>query len=445
MDLASALLKQVISQQDIATWTALRKNYLPSEHTALYDKITSFVERFSKLPTFEELKFDAKSKQLQQKIAIVEKIEVEAEAELLLEFLKSDYAQQLVFENVERLIESSTAFESANDTIESLQDIIVDIEKKIDLEVSQESMQRIELFEPEENLERYVGLGLNKDFDSQIMFSPEDLILIGGKRGSGKSITCSNIVSSAYENNGSSIYFTIEMNQREILQRVASIGAGVSHYRLKNRTLSTDEITKVAKWWAGRYEGGLDLFIKEYSLNTSFDDFHSKLAVLPLREARFEIIYDPELTVAKIRSELERKVPLIRPKVVVVDYINQVKLSKVASKKGQYDWTEQIEISKFLKTMAQKYKVPIVSPYQIDASGEARFAKGILDAADAAFTLDAHTKDDNAITFHCTKMRSFSETDFTSYMDWETLKIGPDSAIVKEKEEQEEGIEDGPW
>jgi replicative DNA helicase len=445
VDLASALLKQVISQQDIATWTALRKNYLPAEHTALYDKIASFVERFTKLPSFEELKFDAKSKQLQQKIAIIEKVEVEAEAELLLEFLKSDYAQQLVFENIEKLIESSAAFESPNDTIESLQNIIVDIEKKIDLEVSQESMQRIELFEPEENMERYVGLGLNKDFDSQIMFSPEDLILIGGKRGSGKSITCSNIVSSAYENNNSSIYFTIEMNQREILQRVASIGAGVSHYRLKNRTLSAEEIVKVAKWWAGRYEGGLDLFVKEYSINTSFDEFHAKLAVLPLREARFEIVYDPELTVSKIRSELERKVPIIRPKVVVVDYINQVKLSKVASKKGQYDWTEQIEVSKFLKTMAQKYKVPIVSPYQIDASGEARFAKGILDAADAAFTLDAHTKDDNAITFNCTKMRSFSETDFTSYMDWETLKIGPDSTTVKEKEEESEDIEDKPW
>lgn len=444
MDLASALIKQIVSQQDIATWTSLRKNYLPVEHTALYDKIASFVERFSKLPTFEELKFDSKSKQLQQKIAIVEKIEVETEAELLLEFLKSDYAQQLVFENIEKLIESSAAFESASDTVESLQDIISDIEKKIDLEVSQESMQRIELFEPEENMDRFIGLGLNKNFDDNIKFSPEDLILIGGKRGSGKSITCSNIVSAAYESNNSSIYFTIEMNQREILQRVASIGAGVSHYRLKNRTLSSDEIVKVAKWWAGRYEGGLDLFTREYSLNTSFDEFHSKLSVLPLRESRFEIIYDPELTVSKIRSELERKVPLINPKVIVVDYINQVKLSKVPSKKGQYDWTEQIEVSKFLKTMAQKYKVPVVSPYQIDASGEARFAKGILDAADAAFTLDAHSKEDNAITFNCTKMRSFSETDFTSFMDWETLKIGPETVTVKEKEDSEE-IEDKPW
>lgn len=444
MDLASALLKQIISQQDIATWTAVRKNYLPPEYHILHDKIQSFIDRFSKVPTFEELKFDAKNKQLLQKVAIVELVEVDTDAELLLEFLKSDYAQQLVFEGIEKVIDSSVAFETVTDSVEALQNIILDIEKKIDINADQETMQKIELFESEDLLSRHVGLGLNKEFDNNIMFSPEDLILIGGKRGSGKSLTCSNIVAAAYERNESSLYFTIEMNQREILQRVTSVGAGVSHYRLKNRTLSSDELVKVAKWWSKRYHGGEEFFIKEYSIGASFDEYHRRLSTLPLKEARFEIIYDAELTVSKIRSELERKVPIINPSVIIVDYINQVKLSKMPSKKGQYDWTEQIEVSKFLKTMAQKYKVPIVSPYQIDASGEARFAKGILDAADAAFTIDPHAKEDNAITLTCTKMRNFAEVNFTSHMDWETLKIGPESAIVKEKEETED-MEDKPW
>ena len=41
----------------------------------------------------------------------------------------------------------------------------------------------------------------------------------------------------------------------------------------------------------------------------------------------------------------------------------------------------------------------IVSPYQIDAGGEARFAKGILDAADIALVMEAHDKDKQAISF----------------------------------------------
>ena len=81
--------------------------------------------------------------------------------------------------------------------------------------------------------------------------------------------------------------------------------------------------------------------------------------------------------------------------VIIVDYINQVKRSIMPSRSGQYDWTEQIEVSKALKSMAQEFAPPVFSPYQTDASGEARFAKGILDAADAAYSLETWSQEDN--------------------------------------------------
>ena len=61
-------------------------------------------------------------------------------------------------------------------------------------------------------------------------------------------------------------------------------------------------------------------------------------------------------------------------------------------------------MSKALKSMAQEYECTVVTPYQTDASGEARFAKGILDAADAAYALETYDQEDAAITFNCTKM-----------------------------------------
>lgn len=101
-----------------------------------------------------------------------------------------------------------------------------------------------------------------------------------------------------------------------------------------------------------------------------------------------------------------------------------------------YDWIEQIEVSKALKVIAQEYGIPVFSPYQTDATGEARFAKGILDSADAAMVLEAH---ENCITFTVTKMRhADDEVVFTSAMDWSTLTIGPASAEPPEKEEKAE-------
>ena len=116
-------------------------------------------------------------------------------------------------------------------------------------------------------------------------------------------------------------------------------------------------------------------------------DFIKKLQTLPLNNDRqLDVVYDPILSLGKIRQELESRVSQRDYGVIIVDYLNQVKRSNAPSRSGQYDWTEQIEVSKTLKSMAQEYEVPVFSPYQTDNTGEARFAKGILDAADAAFT-----------------------------------------------------------
>jgi hypothetical protein len=106
---------------------------------------------------------------------------------------------------------------------------------------------------------------------------------------------------------------------------------------------------------------------------------------------------------------------------VVVDYINQI----VLEGSDQYDWKPQIEVSKRLKNLARKYEVVMVSPYQIDATGEARFAKGILDAADIALVMEAHSKEQQAISFETTKIRGGKEMSFTSPIDWDTLRISP--------------------
>ena len=81
-------------------------------------------------------------------------------------------------------------------------------------------MQHIELFENEEDIAKYLPLGLNRAYDSEITFSPRDLVLIGGKRGQGKSLTCANIANNVVESGRSAIYFTIEMDSRAILTTV---------------------------------------------------------------------------------------------------------------------------------------------------------------------------------------------------------------------------------
>ena len=61
--------------------------------------------------------------------------------------------------------------------------------------------------------------------------------------------------------------------------------------------------------------------------------------------------------------------------------------------------------------------------------------KVYLDAADAAYALETYDQEDACITFNCVKMRSAAQRSFTSTMNWETQKIGPDSALSPQERE----------
>ena len=162
------------------------------------------------------------------------------------------------------------------------------------------------------------------------------------------------------------------------------------------------------------------------------------------KKATINYPYEKGRISPRFRGELDKKVKALDVGVIIVDYINQVKRSSLPSRGGQYDWTEQIEVSKALKSMAQEFEVPVFSPYQTDATGEARFAKGILDAADAAYALETWEQEDQCVTFNCVKMRSASMKSFSSKMDWETLKIGPESMLTPKEQADAENRSDEP-
>lgn len=432
MNLASALIKRVLEEQDYDTWMNVRKHYLPTEYHPLFDVISKHSDRFHKLPELEELKLEIRDSATLDKVYALESVETEAEPFLLLDYLKNEFAQKEALFQLDKWVDQTMSFETAEEVVRHLQEIAINLEDKVELTPAEESMQRINLFDSEEEMAKRITLGLNTEMDV-FEFRATDYIMLGGKRGSGKSLTVSNIAHNTVEKGKKALLFTIEMDAREVLQRNCAIATGVPYFKIRNKNLNEDEWLKIAKWWATRYQES-DAAIEAYLSHRSFERFHTAISRLPLVNAYVDIVYDPGLTLGRISAETEKRAREGTLGVVIVDYLNQVKRTAGYSRDSQYDWKEQIEISKAMKHLAQVYEVPVVSPYQIDATGEARFAKGILDAADASFILDAHEHDDNCITFKSTKMRAArDDLEFTTRVDWNTLRIGPDSAPKPEK------------
>ena len=446
MNIASALLKQLIVQQDLDTWAQLKDIYLPNEYRGIFNVLEKHVDNYQSLPTFEQLSFEIRDKNTQEKLSAIESVEVDVDADMLLDYLKNEFTQVEILDELDKYVDKTVTMASAEENIEQLQEIVLKVSDKVDVTPPSESMQTITLFEDDEQRAKYLSLGLNTDYESRVKFSPKDLVLVGGRRGSGKSLTSCNLAVNVYEGGRSAIYFTIEMDSRQILQRICSISTRVPFTNIRDKDMNTEEWNLVAGWWAGRFEGGHEL-LKEYELNRDFDEFHRKLVKNELnKEKQIDVVYDPALTLSKIQSELDKRVSRQDVGIVIVDYLNQVRRHNAPSRNGQYDWTEQIEISKKLKTFAQEYETLVFAPYQTDTSGEARFAKGILDAADAAYSLETWQPKDKCMTFNCTKMRNNEVEGFSSEMDWKSLKIGPKTMLTpleKEKMREDMGMGEG--
>ena len=79
-------------------------------------------------------------------------MDVEAEPYMLLQYLKNEYTQKEILNSLEDYVDTSISFEDAEESVNHLHQIVLDIEDKVELQEPQESMQRIPLFEPDDEL-----------------------------------------------------------------------------------------------------------------------------------------------------------------------------------------------------------------------------------------------------------------------------------------------------
>lgn len=437
MDISAVLLNKLISANDLECWSKLKLAFLDAAYTSIYTLITRHYDKYSVIPSFEELEITSRDTSAEKLLATIRIAdEPEISIEVALDALIDHYTQNTTIDLLDKFIDNLPLYDT-EEIKENLSSIVLTLDEKTLKTEGVYSMSEIMVFvRPDALAKNTVFLGLNNTFDSVVHCARQELILIGGKRGSGKSIISSNLMINQYEAGNTSAYFTIEMVAIETLQRNMSILANVNHQNLKNGTLSDAELLSLVRARADMFEESkplVDTFIKDRD-QYKFEEALVKQCNLKV-DNQMIIIDDRALTLSSLDLHLGKIKSKFGDKftVAVVDYLNQI----VVDGGSQFDWQPQIIVSKKLKELARKYDILMVSPYQIDASGEARFAKGILDAADIALTLDANTKEDCAISFETTKIRGARDMKFTSAMNWDTLRISPQSVEQPIKEEKD--------
>lgn len=452
METSAVVLSKLLTERNLELWAKLKLVFLDPAYSSLYSAINKHYEKYGLIPSFEDLELTLREGAASKTLATLRLTEVpDVSYEVALDALIDQYTQNETIKLLDKFIDKLPIYDS-NEIKDNLANIALTIEEKTHTSEKVFTMSDLLTFQHAEELEKErVYLNLNNSFDAALGgVAREELILIGGKRGAGKSIVSSNLFVNQYEAGCSSLYFTIEMTAKETMQRNLAILANINLQNLKQNKLTDDEVLKLVKVRANMFSGADELVTDFMRHRDRFKFEETLVRNFTLKPNNQMIIVDDrDLTLSSIDLHIGKAKSKFGDylKLVVVDYINQI----VLEGQDQYDWKPQIEVSKKLKNLARKHDVVMVSPYQIDAAGEARFAKGILDAADIALILNAHDKDQGAITFDTTKIRNGREMQFTSPIDWDSLRISPQSIDQPQKQKkskdlvQDDSSADLPW
>lgn len=446
-DISAVVLHKIISEGNLEAWAKLRSAFLHPSLDTLYHAINRHYERFNKIPSFNELELEFRDGNLRRIVQSLRSLEVtDIDTEVAVEALINEYTQSEALKLLGQYLDKIVLMDH-EEVKEGLSNVVLKLDEKIYTDEKVVTMDNFEFFRDEaEYLSSRAYLGISNKFDAEVGAYREELILIGGRRGSGKSIICSNIQTSQYEQGNVCPYFTIEMTAREVMDRNMSILSGVSHKRIRLRETTREDDEKLVFTRANMFENGnefYEAFLTHRDKRKFEGDLLRKGNLKP--EGRLIVIDDRRLTLSTIDLHISKLKAQYGDKlsVVVVDYVNQI--AAMGKHNSMYEWIPQMEVAKGLKGLSRKHQVAIVSPYQIDASGEARMAKGILDAADIAMTL---SREDNALIFNLTKIRGGAEMQFANNVNWECLKIDPEEIPIPEPEEKPkrkktEKVEDG--
>lgn len=442
MNIEGIVLFKLLETQNLDAYADLKACFFSGAYAPIYRNIHKFYLKEGYLPSFDDLEVFTKDPRNRNSILALKTLEVpDTDIDIAVSALIDHYMQTEILHAINNYVDNITYWD-VNEMKENLGSILLEADRKLNTDETIVTMDKMPVFEDKEESDKSrISTGISNYWDSTLGgVYREDLILIGGKRGSGKSAVCANLSVAQYEAGNVVPYYTIEMTARETLQRQLSILSGVSFSRIKRHELDDQDIEKLAEIRYKMFDEARDIF-EEFLNHRDPYKFEKELMSTKhlKRDGQIVLIDDSELSVTQIDLSLQKLMAEHgeRIEIAIVDYLNQVTLGGNAD--SMYDWKDQVSVSKQLKNLARKYGIAIISPYQIDNDGVARFAKGILDAADMALLIDSKTVE-NSILFKGSKSRS-TEDDFTfrNEIDWKSLRISPQEVdTYPEGEEDEE-------
>jgi KaiC/GvpD/RAD55 family RecA-like ATPase len=440
MNLEGLALKLLLDESDkekaLEYYAELKAEYFSNAFATVLATIKDFYNKFNVIPSIEDLKvFRTRDAATIQSLSALELLKTDnIDFFFVVDELANQQAQNYTLDLIDGVLKT-ISITDRHDLLQHMATIPLKLEEKIKGSNKVHTPKTLSIFQSKEVVNR-LPCGICNDWDAEAGgYYRQDLILLGGKRGSGKSVVCANLMHAQHVQGNPSVYYTIEMSAQEVYNRFLGIKAGLPASVVKQDTMSLEQRKQLCRAAADLFVRGEDLYLDTIHTNPSpdFQVFELALQRLDEKDKGRVIIYEDE---SLCMSTIDNNVATLKSKygsdlfLVIVDYINRVKLDGATE---HFDWKDQTMMAQMLKAMARRHDVCVVSPYQIDAEGKARFSQGILDAADVAQLIVVEDKETGIMMFDTVKARSADDTGkYRVGIDWKTLKIDPTPVASEE-------------
>lgn len=435
----SIVLKMLLMADKVTAiniFSRLHKDLFNDAFSSIYRSIHNYYNKHGEMPSIDSLVLESsRNAKLSQALGVLINTPI-PQVDILhaIEVLESEYTQDLFLQLVDSDILRDITMLDKDEIIDRVSGLALKLEEKVSYTGNIFNANQISVFEEKNQVNlTLIPLGLCNEFDAYAGgLGRSEVLLIGGYRGTGKSVVCSNLQVNQYLQGNIAPYFSLEMKADEVLRRNLAILSGVSALDIRKQSVKDMAVLKLARTRAQMFLGGEEYYheyVKKYSVKemSDFFEFDQKLMADFELHTPMIIIHDPTLTTAKldgiayktVSQYSEEKVPLI-----ILDYLNQVRVEGTGDT-DMYDWKAQMIVSKSFKNTCAKLNTAGVSPFQMDKNGNARMSQGILDSCDMAMNLNAAKNDKNqgGILFDFVKVRSMSAIKFMPATDWNCLKI----------------------
>ena len=268
INVQAVVLKLLLSCTDkelaLACFDKIKPHFFSSSYGTIHKAIATYYHDHGKIPSMDELsiKFSRNSNIQMALAALVNLEDLDIDFDMAVDALRNEYAQQEALTMISRDLLDGITMLSAEDLIDRLSALPLKLEEKVEHSGSILTASQIPVFQTEEqNKLDLMYTGISNKWDSEFGgVGRQELIFLGGRIGSGKSVFCSNLCVQQYYAGNIAPYYTIEMTGRETLLRMLSIMAGVPAMKVKQNSLVGDDLQKLAMTRAKMFHGGAEAY-----------------------------------------------------------------------------------------------------------------------------------------------------------------------------------------